>query len=334
MLIESRKDYPGRKICLRNKILKEMDMHPISIVISFFITLLILELVRKGVYAKGKPNEKKSKYYNMTAEEIEEKYQHDKLIFVKIPLIAFAVLFFFIIVFSSTDLIANENSYIVFIIVLVLLIALMVMCFIGLTKISGSNAIIERDCDVIKGRKIAQMRAENKHYSKKTRATYMIEVAHTYAISDEDSWDYKTVEALKAADAFYSKAKTIPGHVNVRLKLAARNKNLHDISVCRRMLIADMGAFGGASSIYDGLVEEADIHKHMLLGEFAEAKKAITKHMKRGDCILAYVYLHYYLAIIALSENNYQEAAPHIDYVRNNGGTTYYMNDLAKRFNV
>lgn len=309
-------------------------MRPISFIISLVVTFLIMHFVRKGIYAKGKPNEKKSKYYDMTAEEIEENYQRDKLIFVKIPLIAFAVLFFFIIVFASTDLIANENSYIVFIIVLVLLIALMVMCFIGLTKISGSNAIIERDCDVIKGRKIVEMRASNKHYSKRQRAIYMIEIAHTYAVSDEELWDYKTVEALKAADAFYPKANKLLGHVNVRLKLAARNKNLHEISVCRRMLIADMGAFGGASSMYDGLAEEADIHKHMLLGEYAEAKKAITKHMKRGDCILAYVYLHYYLAIIALSENNYQEAAPHIDYVRNNGGTTYYMNDLARRFNV
>lgn len=316
-------------------------MPVITFFVSFFIIYLISYFVRKNNKAKNAPVEKKSSYYNLDAEEAEAKYQREKLIFNVFPY--FGIFGFLIVGVIITSIIPDElNHNRAFVIgsaifTLIYMLTMLALVLIGSGKRRLSNVVIECDCDIVKGMKMLDIRIA-KTRDKKTKTLWTIELAHCYVLSELPDWDRRTIDVLKIADSITPDAFRFPAHINVRLKYAARFGDLKQIDSCLERLRKEVsGSFsdtGLTDAAKGGLVEEANIHKLMLLGDYAQAKELIYKHMKRDDVPLAFVYLHYYLAIIALTEGNTAEAAPHIEYIKNNGGTTYYLNDLRSRFSI
>lgn len=300
----------------------------------YVICIVIRIIAGKTIYGKNILNEKKSIYYQFSAEAAEKSYEQDRWIFIYIPDIVIFLELLISIVFNCYVKYVGYVSLIGTMIVLssmLIIYIMLILYFIGIYKRKNANVVIERDCDIEKGQKILELRLNKMpsrfFLAKKRKAVWMVEMAHCYILSEDMEWEAKAEKILQEVENYYPKIVFSTGYINVRLKMYARKNDVAGIENCLKLLEEENKKFLKRFNP-TGLIEEAKIHKYFVMKEYDSAEEMIKKHFKRGDCVLALVYMHYYLAIIASSKGNTEEAGPHVDYVKNNGGNTYYLNQL------
>ncbi len=297
-------------------------------------------MVRKSTRGNNTTNEKKSDYYNVSAEEAERRFEYSKWAFKYVPRLLIVILFLitlFFVRFIDADPVVRLA---IAVLMLLLIFMSLILMFMGLYQNKNINVILERDCDVIKGRRVLELRLNempSRHFtSSKFKGIYLCEIAHSYVLSDESNWENMALDYIKQAQQKYPKIVEMPSYHNVMLKLGYRQDNVNTIDSSIRMLsdISHKAFKTTAPILINGLLEEAQIHRYMVNKEYDQAVPMIEQHFKHGDCPLAYVYLHYYMAEIFLSNGDEQGALTHINYLRNNGGNTYYLRDLKARYDI
>lgn len=297
-------------------------------------------LVRKSTRGSNTSNEKKSDYYNVSAEEAERRFEFGKWAFRYIPRVLTVVLLVVSILLVNFVNVNQSARLAIAFLMLMLLFMNIVFIFLGLYQNKNINVILERDCDVIKGRRVLELRLNempSRHFaSNKAKSIYLCEIAHSYIISSDPNWERMALDYINQAKQKYPKIENVISYYNVMLKLGYRQGDVNAIDLSIREL-NDMSQKPFKSTsvlLVNGLLEEAQIHRYMVNKEYDQAIPMIEQHFKHGDCPLAYVYLHYYMAEIFLSRGDEQSALMHINYLRNNGGNTYYLSDLKERYDI
>ena len=309
-------------------------------VIFFFVMYMIMFMVRKSTRGSNTTNEKKSDYYNVSAEEAERRFEYSKWAFRYVPRVLAVVLFIIaLLIVNLTGLDPAVRLAIAMLMLMLILMSLILM-MMGLYSNKNINVILERDCDVVKGRRVLELRLNempSRHFAtSKYKSVYLCEIAHSYVLSSDSNWENMALDYINQARSKYPKIENMPSYHNVMLKLGYRQGNINTIDSSIRMLsdLTQKAFKATAPILVNGLLEEAQIHRYMVNKEYDQAIPMIEQHFKHGDCPLAYVYLHYYMAEIYLSRGDEQSALTHINYLRNNGGNTYYLGDLKERYDI
>ncbi len=306
-------------------------MRAVVFIVTWLILMGVYAIIRKNMKSsiapQGNKPYKPSPYKNMSAADAEHHYEVKKLVFQILMYVAT----FLTVVLTITLKVMSDSSLraLLALCVFPIIAAMLVFTYLHFYYTARyAYVVLENDCDIYKADEMFRIRLESKIYPKKRnyRASAFLQRALCHLLMDKFSFETDCDHYLIEAQKLMPKLSKSTTFINIRLLKASRKGDLQDVKSCMQFIVD--ASRGGKIKIFDGIYEEAEIHEAYLEKNYTKMFELIDKHMKRGDCQLAYLYMYYYTAKAEFELGHYESARSYASFVYAHGPETYYAKEL------